>query len=389
MNSINDNTLSRHLYRFPWRDGNHYQFLVDGSEFYPAMLDSIKSAEDYILLEMYLFESSDIATRFINAMIAARQRNVLVYLILDDYGSKGLNRQDRQLLLRAGIHLCFFNPVRRGWFLRNLRRTHRKILVIDGNTAFTGGAGICKGFDPDIKGKLYWHDTMTRIEGPCVGDWETLFRDNWVQYASTPLPDTPPDPPTYKEGCRGHVTISRSPVRSEIMRSFIRHIRRARRQIWLTTPYFVTSRKFRRSLKRQAANGVDVRILLPGPHSDHPWTRFAGRHYYTSLLRQGVRIFEYQPRFIHAKHLICDEWVSVGSSNADRWNLRWNLDANQEICCPAISHAMTALFEQDFGQSREIELERWRHRSWRSKLFEWLSRQIVRFLSWFSYNRKH
>lgn len=389
MDDTDANALSRHLYRFPWRDDNHYDLLVDGDEFYPAMLDSIEAASDYILLEMYLFESSTIGTRFIDALIAARQRNVLVYVMLDDFGSTGLHKHDRQLLLRAGVHLCFFNPIRRGRFLRNLRRTHRKILVIDGKTAFTGGAGICNGFDPGKKGELLWHDTMTRIVGSCIDDWQALFRDSWEQYSSTPLPATISTPAAHRDGCQGRVTISTSPVRSEIMRSFIRHIRRARRRIWLTTPYFVTSRKFRRSLKKQAAKGADVRILLPGPHSDHPWTRYAGRHHYTPLLRQGVRIFEYQPRFTHAKHLLCDDWASIGSSNADRWNLRWNLDANQEIRCPDYIDTITELFEQDFRQSREIELEHWLHRSWRSKLFEWVSRQMVRILSWFSYNRKH
>ena len=362
--------------------------MVDGGNYFPAMLDDIAAARDHILFEMYLFESGDVATRFIDALVDARERNVLVYLLLDDYGSKHLNRSDRQRLLRAGIHLCLFNPLRRGQLMHNLRRMHRKILIIDGRTCWTGGSGICDEFDPRSHGRHHWHDTMTRIEGPCCGDWQRLFHDSWRRYASTPLPPVT-QPPQLPDGCLGRVTDSHSPTHSEVMRSFIQHTRRASRRVWLTTPYFVVSRKFLRSLKRRADHGVDVRILLPGPHSDHPWTRHAGRHYYTALLQHGVRIFEYQPRFIHTKQLICDDWLSVGSSNADRWNLRWNLDANQEIRCPSTLAAATAQFEQDLAHSQEILLEQWLRRPWRDRLHEWLSRQMVRLLSWFSYNRKH
>ena len=117
---------------------------------------------------------------------------------------------------------------------------------------------------------------------------------------------------------------------------------------------------------------MDVRLLLPGRHTDHPAIRHAGRRFYSSLLRHGVRIFEYQPRFLHAKTLLCDQWVSIGSSNFDRWNLRWNLEANQEVDDPGFAGSVRAMFETDLKASVEIDKEQWQRRRWITRLREHL-----------------
>ena len=116
--------------------------------------------------------------------------------------------------------------------------------------------------------------------------------------------------------------------------------------------YFVPSRRFRKALRRAARRGVDVRLLMPGPRTDHPWVRQAARRFYGRMLRNGVQIFEYQPQMLHAKVILCDDWVSVGSSNLDRWAFRWNLEANQEMADTGVADAAAALFGRDFAASR-------------------------------------
>jgi phosphatidylserine/phosphatidylglycerophosphate/cardiolipin synthase-like enzyme len=150
----------------------------------------------------------------------------------------------------------------------------------------------------------------------------------------------------------------------------LNHIRSAERTVWLATAYFIPAWRIRRALRNAARRGVDVRLLLPGPHTDHPAIRHAGRRFYGRLLANGVRIFEYQPRFLHSKVFLCDHWVSIGSSNLDRWNLRWNLEANQEIDDSAFAGQVRAMFEADFRESIECRYAQWRKRPWSARARE-------------------
>jgi phosphatidylserine/phosphatidylglycerophosphate/cardiolipin synthase-like enzyme len=378
---------SRH-YRFPWRSGQSFQLLIDGERFFTAMLDSIDGARQFIYLEMYLFESGKIASRFIDALLAASERGVRIYLLLDDYGSRGLGRSDRLRLAGGNIALSLYNPLHYGRWRRNLFRDHRKLLLVDGNIAYTGGAGITDEFDRGSSAQLYWHEAMISVRGSCVCDWQTMFEDNWNRTAEALKMPQFNFADDGKAGQSGRVVESRAITHSEVIRSFVKYIRGANKDIRLASAYFVPSRKIRRALCRRAARGVDVRLLLPGPHSDHPWVRHMGRRYYDKLLRRGVRIFEYQPRFMHMKVLLCDDWVSIGSSNIDRWNFRWNLEANQEVKDSDFALTVQQLFEKDFADSVEIDLEEWRQRPLWVRLNIWYWSIVVSILSWFSFNRK-
>jgi phosphatidylserine/phosphatidylglycerophosphate/cardiolipin synthase-like enzyme len=130
----------------------------------------------------------------------------------------------------------------------------------------------------------------------------------------------------------------------------------------MATPYFLPTWNVRRSLRKAAARGIDVRLLLTGPRTDHPSVRYAGHRYYPRLLKAGVKIFEYQPCFLHLKMVLVDDWVSIGSCNFDHWNLRFNLEANLEALDSALSTAVAASFERDFAQSLEVSLDAWKRR---------------------------
>jgi len=381
----------RRKYRFPWRQGNRFELLVDGREFFPAMIESIRSARRYVLLEMYLFESGQVAERFIEALVAARGRGVRVCLLLDAFGSLYLRRRDRLRLTAAGIELTFYNPLHPLRWHRNLFRNHRKLLLVDGLVAFTGGAGLVDQFDPGLEPGHYWHEMMVAVRGPCVADWQRLFVETWGHWAPAPLAELEPeDEEPFVDGEEGRVAMHGRPAfPSEIMRSYLRHIARARRRVWLTTAYFVPPWKLRRALRRAARRGVDVRLLLPGPFSDHPGVRHIGSRYYQRLLRDGVRIFEYQPRFIHSKVLLCDHWLSIGSSNADRWNYRWNLEANQELHNSRVTEQVRQLFEEDIALCTEFDYEQWLGRSRFRRLREWFWGKVAVLAAWFSERRKH
>lgn len=357
-------------YRFPWRDNNRFRLLNDGDVFIPAMLDAINQAEHQILIEMYLIESGKTADQFINALIKKSEQGVKVFILLDDYGARSLHKQDREILTRSNVQLTFFNPLRYGKFRRNLFRDHRKLLIVDDHIAFTGGTGITDDFNTAYKKFSSWHEIMVEIQGPVITDWQTLFFENWNRWAQFKTDYSIAN--IIDVGTQsGRVTSTGGTTRVEIKRSFLKRIRHAERRVWMATAYFVPSWKLIRALKQSARNGTDVRLLLPGPHTDHPAIRHAGRRYYSRLLRHGVRIYEYQPRFLHAKVLLCDQWVSIGSSNIDRWNLRWNLEANQEVDDQSFAQDITQLFEKDFAQSREYTYDTWIHRAWYKRWLEW------------------
>jgi len=322
------------------------------------MLYSIESASQLILLEQYLFESGYIADLFLDALIAAKHRGVAVYVIVDDYGGKKLKSTDRRRMTDAGIELQLYNRVSFVHLIRRFFRDHRKILIVDHNVVYAGGAGISDEFDTsDIRNpNSGWHDVVLEIRGPVILDWINIFRSTWYKCAHNGL-NIQPRSELYPVGEQeGHVVTASGIDRQEILRALINSITNAERIVWVTTPYFVAPWKVRRGLRRAARSGKNVRLLLPGTKHDNPWVRHAVRRFYHSLLRAGVRIFEYQPRFTHAKVQLCDDWVSVGSSNLDRWNHRWNLDANQTVQSKQTAAEVKKLFERDFEQSIEIHI---------------------------------
>ena len=375
-----------HIY--PWRENNQFELLVDAEVFYPRMIQAINNAKTVILLEMYLFESGHNANQFIEALIDAAHRGLLVQVLLDDFGSRNLSTYDRHRLLDNGVELGFYNPVyifRRLEFRwhENLARDHRKLLLVDKQEAYIGGAGITDEFLPQFHKERAWRETMVMASGPIVKDWCHVFRQLW------PVEVPKNIEPTASGDMQGRLSTSTSIFSNDIRRSVIKRIRTAEQRIWLCTAYFVPSRKLRRALRRAANRGVDVRLLLPGPQTDHPGVRRAGQRYYGRLLRHGVRIFEFQPRVLHAKTLLCDQWASIGSSNLDRWNMRWNLEANQNIQDSVFAQSVVDMMQADFANSVECTYEDWLNRSWWDRLSVYVYSQIGLWMStWERRNHK-
>jgi cardiolipin synthase len=221
---------------------------------------------------------------------------------------------------------------------------------------------------------------MLQIAGPVLTDWQHAFADTWRRCGSELLLAASPPAAPHPDGAAGRLALSEARQRSTLANDVIRRFEAARGRAWVMSAYFVPSRRFRKALRRAARRGVDVRLLVPGTRTDHPWVRQAARRFYGKLLRNGVRIFEYQPRMLHAKMILCDDWVSIGSSNLDRWSFRWNLEANQEIVDRGTSDTAAGLFTADFTASMELSRRYWRERAWLDRLRERIAGVLDRWL---------
>src|SRR6516164_4771078 len=243
---------------WPWRTGNSFELLDGGGEFFPAMLAAIDAARESVLLEMYLVHSGHIVTRFIAALSAAVRRGVRVCVVFD-----------------AGVELRFFNPLEFRKRLGNLLRDHRKLLATDGRTAFVGGTGLTDDFAPGAAHEP-WREVMVRIEGPVVADWQRAFARTWRRTGAA-LDLTLPPPCAPRGSASGRLALSEARQRSVLANGVLRRIDGSIQRAWIMSAYFVPARRVRAALDRAARRGVDVRLLVPGARTDHPWVRYASR----------------------------------------------------------------------------------------------------------------
>lgn len=351
--------------RFPRREANEFELLCQGTVYFPAMLTAIGEARERVALEMYWVASGRLAERFIQALANAAARGVRVFVLLDDYGCSDLDSVDRSRLAQAGVQITLFNPLRVRLDWGNFIRDHRKMLLIDDELAFVGGAGLTDAFD----GEWGWRENMLRIRGECVADWWQLFERVWHRWSELPCPIPGRKP---AGSTRGRI-LPGSPVRRPVLAAALSDINRARVRVWLATPYFLPPVKLRRALSRAHRRGCDVRLIVPDEaHCDVPAVQAAGRRYYDWLLRRGIRLFEYHERTTHQKTLLADERVTIGSCNYDRWGLRLNLEASQGIESVDDADRVKRMLEGDMAASREITLADHERRGMWQRIAEWL-----------------
>jgi cardiolipin synthase len=381
----------------PLYAGNRVDVLVDGNATYDAMGHAIDRADTSVQLEIYILADDAVGRRLVERLVRCARRGVCVQLVLDALGCRSARRRLVPTLAAAGIDVRVFHPLdifapRRSW-----RRDHRKLLVVDGRVAFTGGINFSESYASRRRSRLSprravrrgWRDTHVQVQGPAVRAFEQAFALRWQALAAAepehaaapgaPVVATRARPPLREMGDTLVGALPSSAVDdrpSEIIAAIQAAIRLARRRVWLTQAYFAPSDELIEGLCARATAGVDVRLLLPYRSDFYP-VQFAARAHYGRLLRAGVRVFEYQPAVLHAKTIVVDGlWASVGSCNLDWRSLHYNDELNAVLLGRAVGAEFERVFERDLAHAEEIALHAWSRRSLHRRAAERLARWL-------------
>ena len=349
----------------PVMHAHEVKLLENGEAFYPSMLEAIRNARDSINFEVYIFEPDEVGRRFMDALMERARAGVEVRVLVDAFGSFKFRKRYRDELRDAGVKVERFRPFGVSNIVRIYRRTHRRAIVVDGRVAFTGGAAISKKWAGDVRNNHEWRDNMLRITGPLVGGIQSAFTENWVYCTGEVLAGDRFFPPMDDGAgpCSVSVVSSPSDALQPIRLLYWLSMANARRRLWITNSYFIPDPRLRNAVVDRARQGVDVRILVPGNHTDAVPVQLAGRSYYQELLEAGVRVFEFQPAMMHAKTLVADDtWSVIGSANLDERSMELNEENIVGVADEALAQAMSDGMEADFARSREVSLDEWRRR---------------------------
>jgi cardiolipin synthase len=355
----------------PIVDGNKVDVLLNGDQIFPAMLKAIREAKQTIDFETYIYWSGDIGRQFTEALAERARAGVKVNVMLDWIGSMKITDDEMNAMRSAGVQLYRYHKPA-WWKLARLNnRTHRKLLIVDGRIGFTGGVGIADKWGGHAQDPDHWRDTHFRVEGPVVGQMQAVFNDNWTQATGQVLDGDAYFPPLKPQGNSPAQMFSSSPTGgSESMHlMYLMAITAARHSIHLSNSYFVPDKLAVRALIAAAKRGVEVRIIVPGPHIDSDVVRAASHSLWGDLLKAGVKIAEYQPTMFHVKALVVDSLlVSVGSTNFDNRSFILNDEANLNMLDAAFAKQQEAIFEDDWKHARPYSLQKWEERSYADKL---------------------
>jgi len=340
--------------------GNHAEVLTGDETAFARVEAALHQAKERIWAEYYLIRRDETGHRFLDILAQKAREGVEVRLIYDALGSFRMSRPRLRAIIAAGGRCEEFhplNPLRKRWAVH--LRNHRKLIVIDGLEAFTGGMNVGDEYSGRARrrGTLHFSDTHLRLAGPCVDDLEVVFAEDW-HFATGELLELE----DRSSPAQGSATVAvipsgpDQPLNSSHINYFI-GITSARQSIWLTSPYFIPDEAILTALIGAALKGVDVRILMPA-ESDVLLVGPAGRSYYQQLLAAGIRIFEYLPSMLHAKTMVVDGNLSlVGSANLDMRSFRLNFEVGAMIDDPALAKTLQERFAAQTGESREVSLD--------------------------------
>jgi cardiolipin synthase len=374
--------------------GNKVTLLQDGAATYAAMFAAMRKAQDHVNLETYIIEDDEIGRQFADLLLEQQARGVQVNVIYDSVGAVNTPKAFFERLTNGGIEVLEFNPLnplaaKKTWLINN--RDHRKLLVVDGRTAFIGGINISSVYSSGSVVKrpaktsgntAAWRDTDLQIEGPVVGELQKQFVGTWAKQRGKPLAAKAYFPALKAQGKDIVRAIASTPddPYSLIYLTLISAINNAERQVYLTNAYFVPDPQLLKSLIDAAGRGVDVKLILPS-HSDSEVVFHAGRSHYTTLLQAGVKIYERGGALLHSKTALIDGvWSCVGSTNLDWRSFLDNDEINAVILGREFAAQMQTMFSDDLAVSQAIGAESWESRSTLLRFKEWGSRLLQRLL---------
>jgi cardiolipin synthase len=376
----------------PLTRGNKVTLLIDGPATYAAMFEAIRSAIDHINLETFILEDDEIGKKFTDLLLRKQAEGVQVNIIYDSMGSFSTAESFFQRLRDRGIQVVEFNPVKplKGhlkWLMIN--PDHRKILIIDGKVAISGGVNISNAYSgklserKKIKGEpTSWRDTDVQIEGPAVAEFQKLFLDTWSKQKGPKLSERNYFP-NLKEAGKALVRVVGSTPGSDNRITFISYVAAityAEHSIHLTNAYFVPDKQILKAFTDAAGRGVDVKIILPST-TDTQLVLNAARHNYSELLKAGVKIYERRKDMLHAKTAVIDGvWSTVGSTNLDSLSLLSDDEVNAVVLSHEFAVEMERMFASDLAQSDQIQKDNWEKRSLSQKIKEAAAHLFSRWL---------
>jgi cardiolipin synthase len=353
--------------------GNTITDLENGDEIFPAMLQAIASAKKTVTFETYIYWDGEIGRKFADALSERARAGVDVNVTIDWAGSISMDEALLEQMKEAGVHVQRYRPLHWYNLSRMNNRTHRKLLVVDGTTGFTGGVGIGDEWQGHAQDPDHWRDLHFRIEGPVVAQIQSAFNDNWIKTSGEVLNGTDYFPALAPAGSMdAHMFISSPAGGSESMHlMYLMSIAAAEHSLDLAAAYFIPDDLISKALVAARHRGVRIRVLMPGKNTDSDAARVASKASWGPLLLAGVEMYEYEPTMFHNKMLIVDhEMVSVGSTNFDLRSFQLNDEASLNVYNHAFAERMTEVFEQDLKPTRRYTYEQWKKRPWKEKFKE-------------------
>jgi cardiolipin synthase len=365
----------------PLTGNNKVKLLLNGEEKFPEVLKALRAAKHHIHLEYYIFEDGEIADQIKDILLQKTAEGVKVRFIYDDFGSRSIRKEFVRELIDAGVEAYPFYKI---WFIalsnRTNYRNHRKIIVIDGHTAFVGGINVSDRYVNNNPKQLYWRDTHVMITGPGIYYLQYLFICDWNFCAEQTLPIEPGYFTSEKTNGDAIVQMAASGPDSDnptIMYSLLETIGLAKEELLITSPYFIPGEPILDALCVAALSGVKVKLLVPDK-SDSRLVNAAARSYYATLLEAGVEIYLYQKGFVHSKTLVCDGQLAiVGTANMDHRSFELNFEVNCMIYDDKIAAQLRRAFADDIKDAKQINAKTWAKRT----LFKQLPEKLCRLLS--------
>ena len=353
--------------------GNAVTELLNGDQIFPPMLAAIKAAQKSVTFETYIYWSGDIGKQFASALSERARAGVPVHVLLDWVGSAKMEESYLAEMKEAGVQIEKFHKPHWYNLARLNNRTHRKLLVVDGQVGFTGGVGIAPAWTGNAQDPDHWRDSHYLVRGPVVAQMQATFLDNWLKVTGKVLHGEAYFPAIAPAGGQKAQMFSSSPSSGSESMQLMYHlaITAAERSIDLSVAYFVPDDLTRKLLMDALARGVRVRLVTPGEHTDTETVKAASRATWGELLQAGAEIYEYGPTMYHCKVMIVDQLlVSVGSTNFDNRSFRLNDEANLNVYDATFAQRQTQVFEDDIRRSRRVTYEAWLERPWSEKLHE-------------------
>jgi cardiolipin synthase A/B len=338
--------------------GNDITTLVNGTQIFPAMLDTIRSAKQTINFETYIFSDGKVGREFTEVLVERARAGVKVSAIFDALGTHNMSLDDLARLRKAGVEVVNYHSI--FWFnpFRYNHRDHRRLLVVDGKTAFVGGVGFADEWLGNADSPEHWRDNQYRVTGPVVAQLQAIFIANWLKTRGTLLHGADYFPPLASTGSSSAQALRSSAGNANLDLMYLLAIASAQKTLRIENAYFLPDDLTRKELTAAARRGVKIEIIVPGKLTDVKIVRAASKRHWPELLNAGIKIYEYQPTMMHVKLIIVDDtFVSVGSGNFDKRSIQLNDEANLDVLDGRFAAQQTQLFELDKKQSRKMTLD--------------------------------